>query len=287
MRKLSFQQIEPFINFYLIFKSLFLFLYAVCFWGKTPVAFFWFFLMPFFTTAIYSQRTSIYWILYTLVLIVLTIVCSDYIERLPIYKHIVVLPANGIMLINIFSLISILYFIALGSYFSRKIHMLDTRNSLTYLQPMHDLESDNYVDGSSNDQNDENDEKLKMLYKEILDYFQKYEPFRNSDFSTTHLANALHTNVTYISKSIKFNANTNFTTFVNKYRINLVKELIDNNVLEKHSLLYLYTSAGFRHQSTFNKVFKQIEGVTPTEYVKVKAENNTYAQDEKQLSEKI
>ncbi len=31
---------------------------------------------------------------------------------------------------------------------------------------------------------------------------------------------------------------------------------------------YIYLSAGFRHQSTFNKVFKEIEGITPSEYIK-------------------
>ncbi|WP_370567614.1 helix-turn-helix domain-containing protein [Dysgonomonas sp. Marseille-P4677] len=31
---------------------------------------------------------------------------------------------------------------------------------------------------------------------------------------------------------------------------------------------YIYSSAGFRHQSTFNKVFKELEGITPSEYIK-------------------
>ena len=104
-------------------------------------------------------------------------------------------------------------------------------------------------------------------------YFNDYQPYHKPDFSIIHLANALDTNVTYISKAIKLNANTGFITFVNRYRIALVKQLINNNELEKHSLLYVYTSAGFKHQSTFNKVFKQIEGITPTEYLKRNSED--------------
>ncbi|MBB4807536.1 AraC-like DNA-binding protein [Chryseobacterium defluvii] len=246
-------------------------MYAVCFWEKTPIAFFWFFLIPFFSMNIYSQRSAIYWILYTFILIALTIVCSGYIQKLPVYKYIVVFPSNGIVLINVFALISILYLFALGNYFSRKIHTMN----ITGTEAIYEEENDRHIYDFSDEQNNENDEKMKKLYGEILDYFQEYEPFRRPDFSTTHLANALDTNVTYISKSVRFNANTSFTTFVNRYRIGLVKELIDNNELEKHSLLYVYTSAGFKHQSTFNKVFKQIEGITPTEYVKGKAEKDS------------
>lgn len=31
--------------------------------------------------------------------------------------------------------------------------------------------------------------------------------------------------------------------------------------------MYIYTSAGFRHQSTFNKTFKQFENMTPSEFI--------------------
>ncbi|WP_353886233.1 helix-turn-helix domain-containing protein [uncultured Chryseobacterium sp.] len=31
--------------------------------------------------------------------------------------------------------------------------------------------------------------------------------------------------------------------------------------------MYIYTEAGFTSQSTFNRVFKQLEGITPSEYM--------------------
>lgn len=45
-----------------------------------------------------------------------------------------------------------------------------------------------------------------------------------------------------------------------------VKKLIKEHKLDRHSLLYAYTSSGFKNQSTFNRVFKDIEGMTPTEF---------------------
>ncbi|MGG7548978.1 helix-turn-helix domain-containing protein [Chryseobacterium arthrosphaerae] len=270
IRKLTFEQIEPFINLYLIFESLFLLLYAMCFWEKTPIAFFWFFIIPFFSMNIYSQRFTIYWILYTFVLIGLTVVCSGFIQELPIIRYIN-FPPNGTTLVNIFALISILFLFASGSYFGRKINILNTSVSVINREEEGGLEGN--ISDNQNTEQYENEAKLKKLYDEILVYFNDYQPYHKPDFSIIHLANALDTNVTYISKAIKLNANTGFITFVNRYRIALVKQLINNNELEKHSLLYVYTSAGFKHQSTFNKVFKQIEGITPTEYLKRNSED--------------
>jgi AraC-like DNA-binding protein len=47
----------------------------------------------------------------------------------------------------------------------------------------------------------------------------------------------------------------------------MVKDMLNNDVDKKYTLHYIYTSAGFRNQSTFNKVFKLLEGITPSEYI--------------------
>jgi len=61
--------------------------------------------------------------------------------------------------------------------------------------------------------------------------------------------------------------------YLNEYRINYVKKLISENNLQKVTLMYIYTEAGFSNQATFNRVFKQIEGVTPSEYITKNADS--------------
>ncbi|WP_410566018.1 helix-turn-helix domain-containing protein [Bacillus sp. SIMBA_033] len=40
--------------------------------------------------------------------------------------------------------------------------------------------------------------------------------------------------------------------------------------------MYIYTEAGFSNQATFNRVFKSIEGITPSEYInRIQEENNS------------
>jgi YesN/AraC family two-component response regulator len=111
------------------------------------------------------------------------------------------------------------------------------------------------------------DKKYNYLYSNILNYFETKKPYNNPDFDIAQLAIALDSNSSYISKAIKVSRNMNFNTFVNTYRIDKIKEMIQENQ-SKYTLEYIYSSAGFKNQSTFNKVFKLVEGITPSEYYK-------------------
>jgi YesN/AraC family two-component response regulator len=111
-------------------------------------------------------------------------------------------------------------------------------------------------------------EKYTELYNNILSYFEKERPYINPDYTITQLANALNSNIVYISQAIKIHQDINYNLFVNTFRINHVKEMIAQNIHNKYTLEHIYLSSGFRNQSTFNKVFKQIEGITPSEFYK-------------------
>jgi len=127
-------------------------------------------------------------------------------------------------------------------------------------------ETDSYE--TNNKEEEIDNEKFIELYNNILTYFEKKKPYCNPDFTVSQLAMALHTNVTYISKAIKIGKDTNFNIFINTYRVDMIKEMLEKDIQHKYTIRHIYISAGFRHQSTFNKVFKQIEGITPSEYIK-------------------
>jgi YesN/AraC family two-component response regulator len=120
-----------------------------------------------------------------------------------------------------------------------------------------------------------NDEKYSELYENLLNYFETQKPYMNPELNIAHLSIVLKTNNAYISKAIQINRNINFSTFVNTYRINKVKEMIKENQ-SKYTLEYIYISSGFRNQSTFNKIFKSIEGITPSEYYKKHTQPDNY-----------
>jgi AraC-like DNA-binding protein len=122
-------------------------------------------------------------------------------------------------------------------------------------------------------ENAKNTEKYNALYNEIIEYLEKEQPFKNPDFNVRTLADALNTNVYYISKAISEGEgqHQNFFTVLNRFRINYAKSLIDDGAMKKYTLHYIYSEAGYKHRPTFNRIFKSITGVTPSDYVSQKS----------------
>jgi YesN/AraC family two-component response regulator len=89
----------------------------------------------------------------------------------------------------------------------------------------------------------------------------------NPDFDRAQLATALNTNIAYISKAIHLRRDVNFSALINYYRIEKVKQMMQSSS-NKYTFEYIATASGFRNLSTFNKAFKDIEGLTPSAYSK-------------------
>ncbi len=68
---------------------------------------------------------------------------------------------------------------------------------------------------------------------------------------------------TYLSKVFKADTSHNFTEFLSGYRIDKAKRLIETG---KYRLKEIYGRVGFNQYNYFFKVFRQVTGLTPTEY---------------------
>lgn len=107
----------------------------------------------------------------------------------------------------------------------------------------------------------------KSLFEKIESEIITNKHFTNPKFNISMLSTILEISNNYISKSIRIHGYSNFTTYINSHRIRYVKELIAKSDMEKVTLMYIYTEAGFINQSTFNKVFKEFVGMTPSDYM--------------------
>jgi AraC-like DNA-binding protein len=114
------------------------------------------------------------------------------------------------------------------------------------------------------------EDKYDELYERIVAYMETERAYVIPDFVISQLAIALNTNIAYVSLAIRRKRGINFNLFLNTYRIENVKKLLQDDA-QKYTLEHVYTTSGFQNQSTFNKAFKACEGVTPTEYIKSKA----------------
>jgi len=92
---------------------------------------------------------------------------------------------------------------------------------------------------------------LSKLIKQIDIYLTDKEAYKNPDLDIWHLAKAVFSNRTYVSKAINSERGMSFNTYINKIRIEqLLKRL---NVMESSdiNLQSLISEHGFNSQSTF------------------------------------
>jgi AraC-like DNA-binding protein len=67
-----------------------------------------------------------------------------------------------------------------------------------------------------------------------------------------------------ISRAINTVTNKSFNEYINEYRIKHICQSLDAS--SSHTLTRLYSDAGFSSKASFNKVFKEYTGMTPSKY---------------------
>jgi AraC-like DNA-binding protein len=106
----------------------------------------------------------------------------------------------------------------------------------------------------------------EQLKNKVIDLFEKEEIYRDSDLKITHLSLRLSTNRTYISKLINNEFKVTFNDFVNQYRVQEAKILLEKDTQQRYSLSYISETAGFGSLSSFIRIFKEQTGKTPGQY---------------------
>jgi AraC-like DNA-binding protein len=71
---------------------------------------------------------------------------------------------------------------------------------------------------------------------------------------------------TVISQAIKIFTNQSFPSYINMYRVNMVIEKMNSPLFKTYTILSLALESGFNSKASFNRIFKQQKGVTPSEY---------------------
>lgn len=102
----------------------------------------------------------------------------------------------------------------------------------------------------------------------VREFMNHHKPYLNPDLNLSDLAVQLKMNRAQLSQVINTGFHKNFNDFINEYRIRTFKEKIANKEHEHLSLLGLAYDSGFNSKATFNRVFKKLTQISPTEYLK-------------------
>lgn len=131
---------------------------------------------------------------------------------------------------------------------------------------------------------DEMEEVVRQFYSEIIEEMQKRNKVKENNYSKytsetiqyikknyknalslQEIAEKMGIHYAYLSKVFKQDTGENFGEYLNHIRIEKAKELIRKG---NYRIKEVYSEVGFNQYNYFFKVFKQIEGCTPTEFEK-------------------
>jgi len=97
---------------------------------------------------------------------------------------------------------------------------------------------------------------------------EKEKPHLNNDLKLTTLASLAGLSTNHLSQIINQGTGKSFYTYINEYRIGEAKELLADREGKNLTMIALAEEAGFSSKSSFNKVFKDMTGMTPSDYKK-------------------
>lgn len=112
------------------------------------------------------------------------------------------------------------------------------------------------------------DNKEEVFIRKLLDYMKEEKPYLNPDLNIAKLSKMLDVTPEYLSKVINTRLNKNFFDFVNRHRVDEFKEKCRDVNNKNLTIIGLAYDCGFNSKATFNRVFKNVVGSTPSEYVK-------------------
>ena len=105
-------------------------------------------------------------------------------------------------------------------------------------------------------------------YKQkILQFMENEKPFLDRELSITDVANRLDIPRHFITEIINNHLGKNFYYFINEYRIDEVKKRLVDPAYKNLTILAIAYDSGFNSKSAFNSIFKDLTGITPSQYV--------------------
>ena len=107
----------------------------------------------------------------------------------------------------------------------------------------------------------------KADLKKLEEAMEQKEAYLDPQLTLSKLATHTGIPAYRLSKVLK-QKESSFFDYVNGYRIEKVKSLLQEGKLEQLSMLGVATEAGFNSKASFNRVFKKATGITPSQYVK-------------------
>ena len=107
---------------------------------------------------------------------------------------------------------------------------------------------------------------MDELKEKILNVIVMQKKYKDKDYSAKKLALDLGTNTRYISAVVNVKFHMNYTSFVNKYRIEEAMSILVDKRYQDLRIEEVSDMVGFSNRQSFYASFYRLIGITPREY---------------------
>jgi AraC-like DNA-binding protein len=114
-----------------------------------------------------------------------------------------------------------------------------------------------------------------LLYNELREVFENQKLYLDPELNINSVIKVLGTNQKYLYQAISENSDNNFRSFLNRYRVDEAKRIIEKKISlnEEMNLSEIYSLSGFNSAVSFYRAFRSVTRLTPKEYaIEVKNE---------------
>ncbi len=107
---------------------------------------------------------------------------------------------------------------------------------------------------------------MDELKEKILNVIVMQKKYKDKSYSAKQLATDLGTNTRYISAVVNVRFHMNYTSFVNKYRIEEAMSILVDKRYQNLRIEEVSDMVGFANRQSFYASFYKIMGITPKDY---------------------
>ncbi len=117
--------------------------------------------------------------------------------------------------------------------------------------------------------------EVEALVERLDAHLEEERPYLEPGVTLKEIAANLETTSNHLSQAINQGLEKNFYELINQRRVQAFKRMALEPRNEHRNLLAIAYDAGFSSKSSFNRVFKQVAGMSPRQYVESRVHSQT------------
>lgn len=121
------------------------------------------------------------------------------------------------------------------------------------------------------------EDEAKLLEERLIMHMNEDRPYLNPELTLSELSAQINLAKHELTELLNVNIGKNFFSFVNEFRLKAVVRRLANPDYDHLTIIAIANDCGFNSKSTFNSLFKQYTGHTPSDYKKMLREGEVQA----------